>query len=111
VSVEGRPWAVEARRVCPITVNPLGIGRQCIAFSGTVPSTHASQAITAGTRIIMLVRDSSNPASRVPAQGVKQVGGIVDIDTSTGRHTTTPVYIPDNRSSDSILVTSVAPEP
>ena len=77
----------------------------------TVPSPHVSQAIAAGTRIILLVRDSSNPASRVPERGVTQVGSIINIDTAAGSRTTTPAYIPDNRSSDSILVAPVTPEP
>ena len=57
----------------------------------TVPSPHVSQAIA--------------------ERGVKQVGSIINIDTAAGSRTTTPAYIPDNRSSDSILVAPVTPEP
>lgn len=108
ISVEGRPWMVRMSGICPLVEQPLGVGDRCIAMPGMGSSWYVSQTIAVGTRIVMLMRDSDDPVSRVPEHGVKQVGVIVDVDTATGDVSTTPVRIPRNRGSDSILITPAA---
>lgn len=112
VTIYGRPWVVADDQACPIDINMAVdndanryavVEDDCVAIPKPSDTHMVTEAIVDGDELMLLMRDSMAPEVSSDRKGVKQVGVIARVDIATDESQTVPVFIPSNRSGDSIL--------